>query len=70
MGNDMLARYTAEAQAEAKADRHDAPKPPRSGDYSAQAVLDYRAPKRGAAAGVVESSGPKEPSTLIWRRSR
>lgn len=69
MGNDMMARYAAEAQAEAKADRHDAPKPPRSGDYSAQAVLDYRVPARGPAAGVVESNRQKESSPLLWRRS-
>lgn len=69
MGNSMMARYAAEAQAEAKADRHDAPKPPRSGDYSAQAILDYRVPARGPAAGVVESNRQKDPSTVLSRDS-
>jgi hypothetical protein len=41
MGNDLMARYAAEAQAEAKAERHDEPKPVRRGDYAAQAALDY-----------------------------
>jgi len=41
MGNDLMARYAAEAQAEANAERHDEPKPVRRGDYAAQAVLDY-----------------------------
>jgi hypothetical protein len=42
MGSDLMARYAAEAQAEAKAEQHDSPKPARRGDYAAQAILDYR----------------------------
>jgi hypothetical protein len=68
MGNDMMARYAAEAQAEAKADRHDAPKQPRSGDYRAQAVLDYRVPTRGPAGAVVESNRQNSSTSALWRR--
>ncbi len=63
MGNELMARYAAEAQAEAKADRHESPKSPRRGDYAAQAILDYRVPERGTVGGIVESNRRAERPT-------
>jgi hypothetical protein len=59
MGSNLMARYAAEAQAEANSDQHDKPRPVRRGDYAAQAVLDYHVQPREASdngGGVVRSN--------------
>jgi hypothetical protein len=63
MANDLMARYAAEAQAEAKAERHDDPKPVRRGDYTAQAVLDYHVSNKDGAAVQSNRWGTDRPSS-------
>jgi hypothetical protein len=59
MASNLMARYAAEAQAEAKAGRHDDAKPARRGDYVAQAALDYHVlGEKGSASPIVHSSRP------------